>query len=114
MFAILFAPVAKIVTFPPGPGAAASSKESNSEVLERLMATPAGLPLFTAILPPVALRRRNFPRSAEETSIREFTATESLVEVRFTDPPLPWGSKGDWTYPVVASIGAFIATGPAA
>src|SRR5438046_9828477 len=107
MFAVLFAPVAKIVTFPPGPGAAASSKESNSEVLERLMATPVGLLLFSAMLPPVALRRRNVaePRSVEETSIRELTATESLVEVRFTVPPLPWESKGDCTYPVVASIG---------
>src|SRR5207247_6597778 len=63
-------------------------------LLERLMATPVGLPLFNAMLPPVALRRRNFaePRSAEEASIREFTAMESLVEVRFTVPPLPWGS----------------------
>src|SRR5205823_10254054 len=69
-----------------------------------------------AMLPPVALRRRNFAeaRSAEETSIREFTATESLVEVRFTVPPLPWESKGDCTYPVVASIGAPISIGPAA
>src|SRR5689334_21459433 len=116
MFAELFAPVAKIVTFPPGPGAAASSKESNSEVLERLTATPVGLPLFNPMLPAAALRRRNFaePRSAEETSIREFTATELLVEVRFTVPPLPWGSNGDCKYPVVASIGASISIGPAA
>ena len=92
-FAVLFAPVAKIVTFPPGPGAAQSSKESNSEVLERLMATPLGLSLFNAMFPARALRRRKVidDGSAEETWIRELTETESLVEVRFTVPPLPVG-----------------------
>src|SRR5438270_10420843 len=93
MFAVLLAPVAKIVTFPPGPGAAASSKESNSEVLERLMATPVALPLFNPMFPARALRRRKVidDGSAEETWIRELTETESLVEVRFTVPPLPVG-----------------------
>src|SRR5207302_11258085 len=95
--ATLLPPVAKIVTFPPGPGAAASSKERSSEVLERLIATPLGLPLFNAMLPARALRLRGLveARSAEETSIRELTATESLVEVRLTVPPLPCGEKGD-------------------
>jgi hypothetical protein len=97
MFATLLAPVAKIVTFPPGPGAAASSNERSSEVLDRLIATPLGLPLFNAMLPPRALRRLDFAEagSAEETSIRELTAIESLVEVKFTVPPLPCGEKGD-------------------
>src|SRR5207253_3185019 len=54
---------------------------------------------INAMLPPRALRRLNLaePLSEEETSIRELTATESLVEVRFTVPPLPCGEKGDCT-----------------
>src|SRR6266567_3681480 len=116
MFATLLAPVAKIVTFPPGPGTAASSNERSSEVLDRLIATPLGLPLLNAMLPPRALRRLELAEagSAEETSIRELTATESLVEVRFTVPPLPCGEKGDGRKPLVASIGAFTSMGPAA
>ena len=65
--------------------------------MARLIATPAGLPLFNAMLPPRALRRLDLAKagSDEETSIREVTATESLVEVRFTVPPLACGENGD-------------------
>src|SRR5205823_14417988 len=106
MFATLLAPVAKIVTFPPGPGAAASSNERSSEVFDKLIATPAGLRLVMAMLPPRALRRRGRfeTESFDETSMREFTATESS-EVRLTLPPLPFAEDVTGKYPVVASIG---------
>jgi len=97
---------------------AASSKHASSEVLERLIATP--------LWPTTALQRDASPpraryaastwliQSAEETSIWEATATESLVEVRFTVPPRRAGSSSDCRLPPIASIGAFHQWGPAA
>ena len=49
--------VAWMTTLPPGPGAAASRRESNWPVLATLIATPDVLPLFSVMEPPEELRR---------------------------------------------------------
>src|ERR1700731_827810 len=48
---------ARIVIFPPGPGAAASSRDNNCAVLPMLIAIPVVLVLVMLIFPPLALRR---------------------------------------------------------
>src|SRR3979490_437848 len=91
---LLFAPVARIVILPPGPGAAASSSDRSWPVLLTLMATPLRASLFKLILPPDALFRCcgggvGPTLSAEETVMGELTAIGPPVEFRFTVPPPP-------------------------
>src|SRR3979409_1315773 len=100
----LLAPVARIVIFPPAPGAAASSRERGCPVLLTLMATPVGASLFKLILPPDRLFRRGeggaVEASAEETVMAEFTEIVPPGEFRFTVPPAPLGSDVSGRSPV--------------
>src|SRR5439155_21219758 len=105
-----------MVTFPPGPGAAASSRERSCPVLEILMATPLGFPLLSVMFPPLALRRRAvvIAESAEEACTGELIATASFTELNVIAPPSPAVLVPSRTRPVVASIGESFVCGPAA
>src|SRR2546421_305728 len=77
--ALLVAPVAKMVTLPPGPGAAASSRERSSPVLEILIATPLGFPLLSVMFPPLALRPH---RQACAQNVQSNTAAAAWIRIR--------------------------------
>src|SRR5207237_7964075 len=96
-----------MVTFPPGPGAAASSRERSCPVLEILIATPLGFPLLRVMFPPLALRRRAvvIAGSDEEACRRELIATASFNELSVIAPRLPTVLVPSRARPGVASIG---------
>src|SRR5205809_7913523 len=81
----LFAPVARIVIFPPGPTAAASRRDRSWPVLLTLMATPDAASLFRLMFPPDRLLRGGGAGatvlvSADETVMAVLTAIGPPVE----------------------------------
>src|SRR3954462_8863830 len=113
----LFVPVARTVILPPGPAAAASSKERSWPVFEILMAVPVGMLLCTLILPPALLLRIGTPPfgvSFDETLIVALMLTVPLVVLRFTLPPVPLGGGSGVPKPVVAVMGLLTVIAPVA